>query len=58
MFRQYLDKISGVEVYPMFSLMVFFAFFVGLIWYVAKANKAEMDIISKIPLNNDQPENL
>lgn len=58
MFRQYLDKISGVEVYPMFSMMVFLAFFVGLIWYVVKANKAEMDLISKIPLNNDQLENL
>lgn len=58
MFRQYLDKISGVEVYPMFSLMVFFTFFIGLIWYVVKANKAEMDIISKLPLNNDKTENL
>jgi cytochrome c oxidase cbb3-type subunit IV len=58
MFRQYLDKISGVEVYPMFSMMVFFTFFIGLIWYVVKANKEEMDIISKLPLNNDKSENL
>ncbi len=52
MFSKYLESIAGISVYPMFSLMVFFAFFTGLIIYLVKADNAHLDELSQIPLNN------
>ena len=50
MFRQYLESISGVSIYPIFSLLVFFVFFTLLIGYLVKANKHEFDEVSQLPL--------
>ncbi len=57
MFRQYLDKIAGVGIYPMFSLIVFFLFFITLIVYVTKADKKEMDHHSQLPLQSNEDPN-
>ena len=54
MFKQYLEQITDVGIYPMFSLLVFFVFFTALIVYVVKANKEELNEISKLPLSNDE----
>jgi cbb3-type cytochrome oxidase subunit 3 len=54
MFKQYLEQIKDVGFYPMFSLLVFFVFFTALILYVVKANKEELNEISKLPLSNDE----
>jgi cytochrome c oxidase cbb3-type subunit 3 len=57
MFRQYLEQIAGVGIYPMFSLLVFFVFFVTLILYVTKADKKEMEIHSQLPLQSNEDSN-
>ena len=54
MFKQYLEQINDVGFYPMFSLLVFFVFFTALIVYVVKANKEELNEISKLPLRNEE----
>ena len=54
MFKQYLEQIKDVGFYPMFSLLVFFLFFTALIVYVVKANKDELNEMSKLPLGNDE----
>jgi cbb3-type cytochrome oxidase subunit 3 len=57
MFKQYLEQIKDVGFYPMFSLLVFFVFFTALIVYVVKANKDELNEISKLPLSNEENTN-
>ncbi|MFM2156767.1 MAG: hypothetical protein RL516_1516 [Bacteroidota bacterium] len=57
MFKQYLEQIKDVGFYPMFSLLVFFIFFTALIFYVVKANKEELNEISKLPLSNEEDNN-
>jgi cytochrome c oxidase cbb3-type subunit 3 len=57
MFRQYLEQIAGVGIYPTFSLLVFFVFFVTLIFYVTKADKKEMELHSQLPLQSNEDSN-
>lgn len=50
-FINYLEKISGVSIYGLSSLVLFTAIFtIMLIWSV-KADKKMIDEISRIPLN-------
>jgi len=48
-----LENIDGVQIYPIISLLIFFIFFVGLFWWVATTNKAHIEEVSKLPLNDD-----
>lgn len=52
-FGNYLDKIAGIGIYPLFSLIVFFVFFVVLIWRVSTMDKKSIDEISNIPLEEN-----
>ncbi|CAN5393039.1 hypothetical protein BH11BAC2_BH11BAC2_26010 [soil metagenome] len=57
MFRDHLENITGISIFPMFSLIVFFLFFTFLLVYLYKADKNELIEISKLPLNQpDSPE--
>lgn len=49
-FINYLQSISGIGIYPMISLIIFFIFFTGLIIWAVKAKKEVIDIIKNIPL--------
>jgi cbb3-type cytochrome oxidase subunit 3 len=49
-----METIAGVAVYPVLSLLIFFAFFVGLGIWVFSYKKERIDEMSQIPLNNDQ----
>jgi cbb3-type cytochrome oxidase subunit 3 len=48
-----MDSISGIEIYPMISLLIFFIFFVALFWWVITAKKDYIDRMSNIPLDNE-----
>lgn len=48
-----METIVGIEIFPLISLVIFFTFFVGLFIYVVRADKKEIDEISKIPLNDN-----
>lgn len=54
MFRQYLESITGVSIYPVISLLIFFLFFVALITYVVRTRKQYFDQLSEIPLQNNE----
>lgn len=47
-----MDSIDGIEIYPIISLLIFFAFFVGLFWWVVTAKKDYVSKMSNIPLDN------
>jgi cbb3-type cytochrome oxidase subunit 3 len=57
MFRQYLDKIEGIGAYPLFSFIVFFVFFLAVTLWVFKADKKQLDEMSRLPLQNNDPDN-
>ncbi len=48
-----LENIDGVAVYPMISLLIFFLFFVVLLWWVFTAKKEHINLVSNIPLEDD-----
>lgn len=63
MFKHYFESIEGIEIYPLFSLIVFFLFFTALLIWVFKVNKDYLKKMEVIPLdaseeNNLKPENL
>ena len=59
--KHYMENISGIEIYPMISLLIFFIFFVILFWWVFTAKKEYINEVSNIPfekLNNSNTEEL
>lgn len=51
-----METISGIEIYPMISFLLFFSFFVLMLIYVIKADKNRLSRISQLPLD-DEPLN-
>ena len=47
-----LESIEGIETYPVTSLLIFFAFFVGLALWVFSYKKDKIKELSNIPLND------
>ena len=50
--KNHMDSISGIEIYPIISLLIFFIFFLGLFLWVYTAKKDYIDKMSEIPLEN------
>jgi cell division septal protein FtsQ len=55
--KNYMESIEGVATYPMISLLIFFAFFVLLFWWVLTASKEHIKEVSEIPLQEDNNQN-
>jgi cytochrome c oxidase cbb3-type subunit III len=51
-FKNYLETIAGINIYPLISLVIFVAFFVGLLWYVFHMNRQEVDEMKAVPLDD------
>lgn len=51
-FRNYLQTIDGVAIYPLIGLLIFAGIFVGLIWYLVRLDKKTIQNISNIPLED------
>jgi cytochrome c oxidase cbb3-type subunit 4 len=49
-----METIAGVAIFPILSLIIFFAFFVGLGIWVFSYNKEKITEMSQIPFNDDQ----
>ncbi len=56
-FINYLTSITGVEIYPLISLAIFFLFFSLLTIYLIKADKKHLAELKNIPLDNTEKEN-
>ena len=50
-FKNYLEQINGVEIYPMISLVLFGAIFIAVVAYAFTADKKAMNDKANIPLN-------
>lgn len=48
--QQYAEKMDHAAVFPVISLLIFFAFFSVLLWFVFKMDKKNVQMLSNIPL--------
>jgi hypothetical protein len=53
-----METITGIDIYPLFSLLVFFIFFTALIIVVMRTRKSRIDEIASMPLDIDEPYNI
>lgn len=51
-FKNYLESIAGINIYPLISLVIFFAFFLGLLIYVMKMDRKSIDKMKSVPLDD------
>jgi cbb3-type cytochrome oxidase subunit 3 len=53
MYKEILRGIENVQIWPVISLIIFFAFFVGLLWWVFRTDKNYIGYMENIPLRAD-----
>lgn len=51
-----METISGIEVYPIISLLIFFIFFVGLYTWVYTYKKDKINELSNLPFSDENTE--
>lgn len=56
MYKNILQNIENIQVWPVISFVIFFLFFVLLLWWVLTVDKKYVDKMGQMPLN-DHPEN-
>jgi cytochrome c oxidase cbb3-type subunit 4 len=56
--KQFLNHVTGMEGYLIFSMMIFIPFFVGLLWWVFKADKSYIQKMESLPLDENEINNL
>jgi cbb3-type cytochrome oxidase subunit 3 len=55
MFKQFIDTVSGSQVYLITSLWIFLVFFIVVTIMLIKMSKNHIEYMSELPLNdNDQ----
>jgi len=57
MYKEVLRSITGVEIWPIISLAIFFGFFIGLLVWVWFVDKKYIDDMSSLPMDNDESSN-
>ncbi len=55
--KHHLESISGVEIYPIVSLLLFFLVFITMVLIVMGMPKKNIEKLSNLPLDNDQNSN-
>lgn len=56
--RNYLESISGVGVFPVITLVIFFGFFTLLALWAIRARKEHLNAMNRLPLTDgDEPFN-
>jgi cytochrome c oxidase cbb3-type subunit IV len=53
MYKNVMSGIPGIEFYPIVALLLFFGFFVGVIAWFFLADRNRLDVISRLPLEED-----
>lgn len=56
--KNHMESITGIEIYPMISLIIFFTFFVLLFWWVITAKKEYITNVSNLPLEDENTTDL
>lgn len=53
MYKQVLEQIDGVEIFPIISLVIFFIFFLFILGWVLTLNKNYISKMENLPLDDD-----
>jgi cbb3-type cytochrome oxidase subunit 3 len=53
-FIHYLERIGGVDIYPMLSLIIFGSFFIVVLVWLYSVDKSYFDEIANIPLQENE----
>ncbi len=53
-FINYLTSITGIGIFPLISLLVFFVFFVLLGFYIMKADKVRLNYLAAMPVEKNE----
>lgn len=56
MFKHYFEQIQGIEIWPIISLIIFFTFFIGLIYWVIRVDRSYIQKMENIPMDNENSE--
>lgn len=51
-FSNYLEQIMGVSIYPVISLVLFVVFFAGVLIWIYRIPKKEIEHLENLPLND------
>ncbi len=54
MYKEILQSIEGVEIYPIISLIVFILFFIVVTIRLIKMDKNYINKMKQLPLNNEE----
>ncbi len=49
-----LERIQGVEIYPIISLLIFFSFFIVMAYFVFNLDKGYIKEMKNMPLEDDE----
>jgi hypothetical protein len=52
MYKNVLEHIDGIEIFPLISLVVFFVFFLAITIWALKADKAYLKKMSNLPFES------
>ena len=55
-FINYLERITRVGIFPLVSLVIFFAFFTGLLLWISKADKSYINTMKNMPFQGNESE--
>ncbi len=55
-FINYLERITGVSIYPLSSLLVFFLFFTAMTVWALRADKNYIRLLKSIPFPENENE--
>jgi cbb3-type cytochrome oxidase subunit 3 len=52
MYKNVLQTIENVEIWPVISLIIFFLFFLGVLVYILRADKNHINKMKEMPLDD------
>lgn len=56
MYKNVLQSIDNIAIWPVISFVIFFLFFIGLLWWVFTTDKQFINVMKNLPLDNAQIE--
>ncbi len=56
MYKNVLQSIDNIAIWPVISFVIFFAFFICLLWWVFTVDKKLIKEIESLPLDDSRPQ--
>jgi cytochrome c oxidase cbb3-type subunit IV len=57
MYKNILQNIENIQVWPVISFVIFFLFFILLLWWVITVDKKYIDEMGQLPLGDNDENN-